>query len=113
MTTDAEAHLQRIKDKCKNSACEDLTIQKSKTFTVPLNAHCRKQRGWEGVYPTIRELLQNSFDYLELIGPDGFLSNTSEVLLTDNRLCFKIANERVLSIYLEVRGIPQHPPTHN
>ena len=103
ITTEADAHLQSIKDKCEQSVSDELPrIKKKKVQKTRLNAICQGQKGWEGAYPPIREFLQNSFDYLELIGPDGFLRTTVDVSRNNNTLFFEIAETRVLSIKVEV-----------
>ena len=110
--TDAEIHLQRIKRKCEQNTNNNLSGRKDKD--VHFNTRCQNQRGWAGAYPPIRELLQNSFDYLDLIGDDGFLKQTVDVSRSDTSLCFNIANTRVLAIRLEVcTHVAVQPTGHN
>ena len=66
--------------------------------TKKTNMVIRSFAAWQGVYPILRELLQNAIDYLELVDPDGNLKEFVTLSCSSNSIQFSERDTPLLRI---------------
>ena len=115
------AQQHRIRRKAREAACDEKqvadyrqwladVVRKRKFSLAELHSETvstarviKAMQGWEGLWPALRELLQNTIDHLHLLGADGRLHGAVRLehhALAHgvHRLCFVFGDEAVCAI---------------